>query len=286
MDFKGFKMMNVSNRKKLTDDLRTKDSTYFAEISHEQKLDYLEAIAEQNWQGENIKELYENKTFTNNLKACLFGVKPSDDMLKEERYKIGRFINFLKFSGIKEKIVDGGQGLGEKWQSLGEDEKIGVVNDFVRAYTRIYGIDDVNEIVFRDGKEMTYSCCYREREKKIFMDRNMLSGDRIESQFLFPVLFHELTHHQQACLWCNDSEKYRIFNPLFNKFKASTYLYNRKDNDEIYSLMPTEMHAYWSQREFEQKASEELFNNKSLRRKNLDVPMYAALLAYYGGKNI
>lgn len=272
-----------ANRKRLTENLKSKDSTYFAEIPQEQKLDYLEAFIEGKREDDEWKALSLNKKLINNLQVCLYGLKPTNEQIKQERYLMRRFMNLLVFSGFKEKLKDNdGEVLFSRWGNLSIEEKKNAIISFVRCYEQIYGIDKIKELKFVETMKKGQVGAYVDNKKSISLSAELLEKD-INPISVFSVLCHELTHARQAKLYDENPEEYRIFNPSFHFIKEPLLQYSNKFNEHtFYELSPNEMNAYFFEYEFENMMVDEIWEGK-IRNKDpfKGSERCAAITGYY-----
>ena len=272
-----------ANRKRLTEDLQNKDSKYFAEIPQEQKLNYLEAFIEGKRKDDEWKDLAQNKNLVHNLQSCLYRIKPSDEQIKEERYLMKRFMNFLVFSGFKEKLKDNdGDVLFAQWDHLAKEEKKNTIEHFIYCYEQIYGIDKIQELKFVETMKKGQKGSYYENDNTISLSVDVLEKDAAPIA-VFSTLFHELTHARQAKLYCENPEEYRIFNPSFHFIKEPLLQYNNEVNGhDFYELSSREMNAYFFEYEFENMMVDEIWEGKIRNKAPLgSSERCAAITNYY-----
>lgn len=251
----------------------------FADMSMEQKIQYIDAIANIN---KSKEEQYEYFYETHrNLMACLFSIQPSKQFLLEEQRDLNHFMNALIGSGLDKAIKEVDKcTLKQRKQDL---------QDFAHLFCKIYKISEP-ELRFKEN-EMSGQFCptgtiYNDGKfeiKGIININEQLLQDSADDKWKnFGILFHELMHARQFRWEFSLDEKYSPFTKVC-KFPDDFTSYNQAFDLEIYRLQPKEGHAYYMQWKFNEQCNERIFNGKA-KQDFLDAPAARTLWYDYQGR--
>ena len=234
-------------REKKINNFKNLPSENVAQLSLEQRVDYLETIFHRHQtMGEMSDICSHNK---DKLKALLFGIKLPKDFWESEEQQANRFVALV---ADNKKITDN----MKNWHNISIEDKKATLKETAKIIRYVY--DTPLEIGFYTPEEYRKENnldenapvfgAYQERGKIFF------NTDRLENSDNYmgvSVLFHEFTHKRQ--------EETEFANPLINRLFAckvdNAVGYEMKNINssspeygDIYSLMPKEMHAHAMQK--------------------------------------
>ena len=238
-------------RELLINEFKSLKTGDFADIPLKNKLNYLDAFStdmrDQNEWHKDYEGAYDN------LVACLWSIRPSDEFLAEERKKINHFMNSL--DAINMNIV---------WNTLDLlDPKLQQrgIQIFLDIYSQAYKIDriPVKYYIPKDSSE----------ERDGFTTPGKWEINiRKDKKWAVPldiigISFHESTHLRQDKIYEENHEQYRIFNPDYGRIRNVTRIvYGAQKAEQIYELDPRESHAYYVERIFREMANDRIYKGR------------------------
>ena len=234
-------------REKKINNFKNLPSENVAQLSLEQRVDYLETIFHRHQtMGEMSDICSQNK---DKLKALLFGIKLPKDFWESEEQQANRFVALV---ADNKKITDN----MKNWHNINIEDKKATLKETAKIIRYVY--DTPLEVGFYTTEEYRKENnldenapvfgAYQEKGKIFF------NTDRLENSDNYmgvSVVFHEFTHKRQ--------EETEFANPLINRLfackvdRAADYERRNINSSlpeygDIYSLMPKEMHAYAMQK--------------------------------------
>lgn len=252
--------------KKIIAEFKSLKTTDFATLPNVKKFQYLDVLSNKLQSPQEYAQTFDG--VYDNLRACLFSIKPDKHFLLTEKQKVNRFINGLVGWGL-DKVIKSADVRSEM-------QKKDDINKFINSFCEVYKVTKP-EVIFKNDENSTCST------------KNDGSGIRLRHDFLqknmnwydYESIFHEMIHVYQKHLYAEDSKEYKMFSPQYELLKFGTYMANKKDEvkirdskvNEIYALLPSETHAYWISHEFSA-----LFNEKTFKRP------YKCNLGYCGSR--
>lgn len=238
----------------------------FADMPMEQKIQYIDAIANTNKSKEELGE-YLSVTYKN-LMACLFSIQPSKQLLLEEQRDLNHFMNVLIGSSLDKAIKEvDKRTLKQRKQDL---------QDFTHLFCKTYKISEP-ELRFEE-KEMIgqfhatgtiYNDGRFEVKGIIDINEQLLQDSTDDKWKVFGILFHELMHARQFRWEFSLDEKHSPFTKIC-KF-TNDFTHYKAFNWEIYRLQPKEGHAYYMQWKFNEQCNERIFKGNA-KQNVLDAP--------------
>ncbi len=267
-------MPTIQVRRKLREqkinDFKNKSSENIAQLSLKERIDYLEAIFHKyQTKGEMSDICSKNK---DKLMTLLYGIKLPKDFWKSEDQQADRFVSLVAHN---KKITDN----MKNWHNISIEDKKETIKETVKIIGYVYGAP--LEVGFYTSEE------YRKKEN---LDENapvfgayhqegklFFNTDRLENSDNYmgvSVVFHEFTHKRQ--------KETKFEDPLINRlFACRVYNavgYERINVDtsspeygDIYSLMPTEVHAYAMQKYVEDEITNKTGIEKTQAQETKDV---------------
>lgn len=229
-----------------------------AELSTEQKLDYLEAVFPK-WQepDELLKVCAENEQ---NIKAALYGIKFPESFWKAEKKSVERYASLIAGqSELCDKL--------KNWRQTSLNDKKEVVKQAAEVFEYVYGVAPKIEFFTEEqerakllaaglNKDAHINAAYQQGDTLYFNEERLQQSDNF---FAVSVLLHEGTHLRQDTQSFNDKSVDRIFD--CNMCYVSYY--DRKKNDkqsaeymDLYAANPIEVHAHAVQDYMEQRFPE------------------------------
>ena len=241
----------IQARKKIRENkinnFKNMPSENIAQLSLEQRVDYLETIFHKHQTMDEMSDICsQNK---DKLKALLFGIKLPKDFWEKEEQQANRFVALV---ADNKKITDN----MKNWQHLDIEDKKAAIKETAKIIEYVYGthleVGFYTPEEYRQKNNLDKNApvfgAYEEKGKIFF------NTDRLENSDNYmgvSVLFHEFTHKRQ--------EETEFANPLINRLFAckvdNAVDYEMKNINssspeygDIYSLMPKETHAYAMQK--------------------------------------
>ena len=234
-------------REKKINNFKNLPSENVAQLSLEQRVDYLETIFHRHQtMGEMSDICSHNK---DKLKALLFGIKLPKDFWESEEQQANRFVALV---ANNKKITDS----MKNWHNINIEDKKATLKETAKIIEYVYGTH--LEVGFYTPEEYRKENNLDEnapifgayqRKGKIFFNIDRLENS--DNYMGVSVLFHEFTHKRQ--------EETKFANPLINRLFACkadrAFDYERRNINssspeygDIYSLLPKEIHAYAMQK--------------------------------------
>lgn len=237
----------IQARKKLRDkkinDFKNTPSESIAKLSLEQKVEYLETIFHKHQTKDELSDICsQNK---DKLKTLLYNIRLPDDFWKNEEQLADRFVALV---ANNKKITDN----IKNWQHLDIEDKKATIKETAKIIEYVYGtplkVGFYTQEEYRKENNLDENApvfgAYQEKGKIFF------NSDRLENSDNYmgvSVVFHEYMHKRQ--------EEVKFENPLINRLfacnvdRAVGYEMRNIDSfspeyEDIYSLMPKEVHAY------------------------------------------
>ena len=225
-----------------------------ADLSLEQKLEYVELLfPSQQTKDELMSVCQKNEE---NLKACLFNMDFPKSFWDNEKKSADRFISLI----VKQpEIID----KMKNWQDTSLDDKKQMIQQVGKVFEYVYGT--VPEIVFFTPEEerakrrtlglnedAPINAAYHQNGKIHFNEERLQSSDNF---FAISVMFHEGTHHRQHLNNFDNPLVKRIFDSNLTNINLYENETNNRDRD-LYTMRPSEIHAYGLQEYVEQQITE------------------------------
>lgn len=229
-----------------------------AELSTEQKLDYLEAVFPK-WQEPDglLKACAENEQ---NIKAALYGIKFPESFWKSEKKSAERYAALIaRQPELCDKL--------KNWQQTSLADKKAAIMQAAEVFEYVYGLAPKITFFTEEqeraklpaaglSKDTHIYAAYRQGDTLYFNEDRMQQSDNF---FAVSVLLHEGTHLRQNTQSFNDKSVDRIFD--CNMCYVSYY--DRKKNDkqsaeymDLYAATQIEVHAHAVQDYMEQRFME------------------------------
>lgn len=257
-------------REKKINNFKNMPSENIAQLSLEQKVDYLETIFHKHQTMNEMSDICsQNK---DKLKALLYGIKLPKDFWEKEEQQANRFVALVVDN---KKITDN----MKNWQHLDIEDKKATIKETAKIIEYVY--DMPLEVGFYTPEEYRKENnldenapvfgAYQEKGKIFFNTDRLKNSDNYMG---VSVVFHEFTHKRQ--------EETEFANPLINRLfacKADNAVgYEMKNINisspeygDIYSLMPKEMHAFAMQKYIEDNIANTTGIEKTQVREAKDV---------------
>ncbi len=225
-----------------------------ADLSLEQKLEYIELLFPSQQTKDQLMSVCSKNE--KNLKACLFNMDFPKSFWDNEKKSADRFISLIvKQPEITDKM--------KNWQDTSLDDKKRMIQQVGKVFEYVYGT--VPEIVFFTPEEerakrrtlglnedAPINAAYHQNGKIHFNEERLQSSDNF---FAISVMFHEGTHHRQSLNDFDNPLVKRIFDSNLTNINVYEDETNNKDRD-LYTMQPTEVHAYGLQEYVEQQITE------------------------------
>lgn len=225
-----------------------------ADLSLEQKLEYIELLFPSQQTKDQLMSVCSKNE--KNLKACLFNMDFPKDFWDSEKKSADRFVSLIaNQSEITDKI--------KNWQNISLDDKKQTIHDVGKVFEYVYGV--APEIVFFTpeeqknerrtlglNEEAPVNAAYSQGGKIYFNEERLQNSDNF---FAVSVMFHEGTHHRQSLNDFDNPLVKRIFDSNLTNINVYEDETNNKDRD-LYTMQPTEVHAYGLQEYVEQQITE------------------------------
>lgn len=239
-----------------------------AALPTEQKVDYLEALFSSNQTATEIIEFCgKNKQ---NIKACLFNLTFPQSFWDNERKSVDRFISLIaNRPEITDKI--------KNWQNTTLEDKKLVIQQAAQVFKHVYGLkpdiafftpeeEKASNIANGLDENVHINAAYYTKGKISFNEERLQNSDNF---FAISVLLHEGTHMRQHFTSFNDKLVDRIFSCHINNTVVYENKINNKDAIEykdLYTLQPSEIHAY----RLQQYAEQQLTAKTGIEKTNLN----------------
>lgn len=229
-----------------------------ANLSLEQKLDYIEILFPSYQNMDQLKEICQNNQ--ENLRACLFNIDFPKSFWINEKKSTDRYVSLI---ASQPEIID----KIKNWQETSLDDKKFVIQQSAKIFKYIYGVapeiayftpeEERSRIRAMGGDEKAHiNAAYFSKGKIHFNEERLQNSDNF---FAVSVLFHEGTHLRQHHNNFNNPLVERIFDSNLTHINAYEMLSNDKDAKnykDLYTMQPAEAHAYGLQEYFEQRFTE------------------------------
>ncbi|MBO5038812.1 MAG: hypothetical protein J6C85_05090 [Alphaproteobacteria bacterium] len=227
-----------------------------AELSLEQKLEYVELLfPSQQTKDELMSVCQKNEE---NLRACLFNMDFPKSFWNNEKKSADRFVSLIvKQPEITDKM--------KNWRDTSLDDKKQMIQQVGKIFEYVY--QTAPEIVFftlEDEKaerrslglneDAPISAAYYQNGKIHFNEERLQSSDNF---FAVSVMFHEGTHLRQDINNFDNPLVERIFNSNLTNIHVYENEINNRTGD-LYTMQPSEIHAYGLQEYVEQQITEKL----------------------------
>ncbi|MBQ8677076.1 MAG: hypothetical protein IJ529_01240 [Alphaproteobacteria bacterium] len=255
-------------REKKINDFKNMPTQNIAQLSLEQKIEYLETIFHRYQTVGKMSEILSQNN--DKLKALLYSIQLPKDFWQSEEQQANRFVALV---ANNRKITDN----MKNWQNISLEDKKATIQGTAKIIEYVYGTpleigfytsDEFRKENNLDDKAPTFGA-YTENGKIFF------NTDRLENSDNYmgvSVVFHEFTHKRQ--------EETEFDNPLINRlFACKVYnavAYENIDTSspeygDMYSLIPAEVHAYAMQKYVEDNIAEKTGIEKTQVRETKSV---------------
>lgn len=230
-----------------------------ASLPIEKKLDYMESLFYASQTVEDTVNIC--KRNEENIRACLFGMDFPQSFWTDEKKLADRYVNLI--TGQPE-IVD----KLKNWQQISLDDKKSLIEQSGKVFEHVYGFKP-DIVYFTQEEEKAKNramglpedshiyAAYQKNGKIHFNIERLQSSDNF---FAISVLFHEGTHLRQHLESFKDPVVDRIFNcNLDNITAGENIVFNDKEAlsyKDLYTMQPSETHAYGLQEYVEQQITE------------------------------
>ena len=228
-----------------------------AELSTEQKLDYLEAVFPK-WQEPDglLKACAENEQ---NIKAALFGIKFPESFWKAEKKSAERYAALIaRQPEICNKI--------KNWRQTSLNDKKEAIKQAAEVFEYVYGVAPKIAFFTEEQERAKLQAAGLNKDTHIYAYQRggtlYFNEDRLQESYNFfavSVLLHEGTHLRQNAQSFND----KLVDRIFDCNMRYVAYYDRKKNDkqsaeymDLYTANPIEVHAHAVQDYMEQRFTE------------------------------
>lgn len=225
-----------------------------AGLSLEQKLEYIELLfPSQQTKDELMSVCQKNEE---NLKACLFNMDFPKDFWDKEKKSADRFVSLI---ASRPEITD----KMKNWQNTSLDDKKQMIQQVGKIFEHVYGATP--EVVFFTPEEekakrrtlglnedAPINAAYYLNGKIHFNEERLQSCDNF---FAVSVMFHEGTHFRQHLNNFDNPLVKRIFDSNVTNISVYENEVNDRSRD-LYTMLPSEIHAYGLQEYVEQQITE------------------------------
>lgn len=229
-----------------------------AELSTEQKLDYLEAVFPK-WQEPDglLKACAENEQ---NIKAALFGIKFPESFWKAEKKSAERYAALIaRQPEICNKI--------KNWRQTSLNDKKEAIKQAAEVFEYVYGVAPKIAFFTEEQERAKLQAAGLNKDTHIYAAYQRggtlyFNEDRLQESYNFfavSVLLHEGTHLRQNAQSFND----KLVDRIFDCNMRYVAYYDRKKNDkqsaeymDLYTANPIEVHAHAVQDYMEQRFTE------------------------------
>lgn len=229
-----------------------------AELSTEQKLDYLEAVFPK-WQepDELLKVCAKNEQ---NIKAALYGIKFPESFWKSEKKSAERYASLIANQPeMCDKI--------KNWQQTSLADKKAAIKQAAEVFEYVYGVTPKITFFAEEQERAKLQAEGLNKDTHIYAAYQQggtlyFNEDRLQESYNFfavSVLLHEGTHLRQNAQSFND----KLVDRIFDCNMRYVAYYDRKKNDkqsaeymDLYTANPIEVHAHAVQDYMEQRFTE------------------------------
>lgn len=229
-----------------------------AELSTEQKLDYLEAVFPK-WQepDELLKVCAKNEQ---NIKAALYGIKFPESFWKAEKKSAERYASLIANQPeMCDKI--------KNWQQTSLADKKAAIMQAAEVFEYVYGVTPKITFFTEEQERAKLQAEGLNKDTHIYAAYQQggtlyFNEDRLQESYNFfavSVLLHEGTHLRQNAQSFND----KLVDRIFDCNMRYVAYYDRKKNDkqsaeymDLYTANPIEVHAHAVQDYMEQRFTE------------------------------
>ena len=225
-----------------------------AGLSLKQKIKYIELLFPSRQTKEELMSVCQKNE--ENLKACLFNMDFPKAFWDSEKKSADQFVSLIV---QQPEIID----KMKNWQDTSLDDKKQILQQVGNVFENVYGT--VPEIVFFTPEEerarrrtlglnedAPINAAYHQNGKIHFNEERLQSSDNF---FAVSVMFHEGTHHRQHLNNFDDPWVRRIFDSNLTNINVYENETNNRDRD-LYTMQPSEIHAYGLQEYVEQQITE------------------------------
>ncbi len=246
---------NYAENTLLIEEFKSLKPADFATLSDAEKFRYLDALTVDSSSYEELTQRFTG--VHENLKACLFSLKPSKEFLLTEKAKVNHFLNCVLGEGL-DKVISNAPARNKLQKK--ED-----IDRFVNLFCNVY---DINKPQVNFENDDIYLASASVDGKSISLAEDFLSKPM--QWHHYAVIFHELIHVYQKQLYKSDPQRYKLFSPQYVRLKSGTYMAFLKEKpqerqhkiDEIYALLPDETHAHLMDDTFGKLYNERILKNK------------------------
>jgi hypothetical protein len=229
-----------------------------AELSTEQKLDYLDAVFPK-WQEPDglLKACSENEQ---NIKAALYGIKFPESFWKAEKKSAERYAALI---AGQPKLCDA----VKNWRQTSLNDKKEAIMQAAEVFEYVYGLAPKIEFFTEEQERAQLQAEGLNKDTHIYAAYQRggtlyFNEDRLQESYNFfavSVLLHEGTHLRQNMQSFND----KLVDRIFDCNMRYVAYYDRKKNDkqsaeymDLYTANPIEVHAHAVQDYMEQRFTE------------------------------
>ena len=227
-----------------------------AELSTEQKLDYLEALMPQNC---NLRRLFNHIPGNEEkLKACLFNLKFPTEFWNDEKILADRYAALIaRDPQIIHRV--------SHWTDTDMSDKKQTVKDAVAIFNYVYGTDVklqffTTESFIKQQESLGFHCEVVPRgyakDNTIFINEQVLKK---ENFCAISTPIHEGIHIRQKMQKFQNQLLNRMFSipwPVLSIYEDQVESKNDISFKDFYSMSPVEVHAYGIQKYVEDKLKE------------------------------
>ena len=229
-----------------------------ANLPLEQKLEYMELLFPSTQTKDELMDVCQKNG--ENIKACLFNMNFPQSFWNNEKKSADRFVSLI---ANRPEITD----RMKNWQDTSLDDKKHMIQQVKEVFEYVYGA--APEVVFftpeqekarrRDlglNEDAPINAAYFSNGKIHFNEERLQSSDNF---FAVSVLFHEGTHFRQHLNDFDDPLVRRIFDSNLTNINVYEDEVNNKDAKsyrDLYTMQPSETHAYGLQEYVEQQITE------------------------------
>ena len=202
-------------REVLINEFKSHKTEDFTEMPLDKKLDYLDAFSIDLRSNEEWERDYEG--IYDNLVACLWSIRPSQEFLANEREKINHFMNGLV---ARRLVLDPVKNRFEtksmlrdyrNLDLLDKDKQNSTMRIFLDTLSEAYKIDPIPiEYYTPDDPTHSWNGYAPVGEWKMCLRNDRPLGWSME---MMSLLFHESMHLREYKMYKENPEKYRIFTP-------------------------------------------------------------------------
>ena len=251
-------------KQKRADEFSTLTTKQVAELPMEEKLNYMEALFPPRQVLPDFLAVCEKNE--QNIKACLYNMDFPKSFWDKEKQLAERFVSLIAGSP---KIVEG----IKDWENTSLEEKKEVIFETQKVYEYVYGIapdvkfftqeeERAKNIALGIDENAMISAAYASKGV-VYFNLDQLQGS--DNFYAVSTFFHEATHCRQGNTDFGDEIVNRIFYSDISNVTTYESVAKAQMSDDfrdLYTMSPSETHAYGIQQYMENALIEKTGINK------------------------